>query len=266
MAALGIFVGLRAFQNRKGSAPCAFMAVSALGMLLLGGWVLAGSARIDTLMYGRYMGPWVVPLTVIGIAAVGQQAVRTREQIFAVLLVTASIITVISASGAVNLEVRRIMTLSLSSLWATFDARLIPVALTAGLIAVVGLASVRRGPLIPLALVVMIAAPSTVINHLHLHGVGQIADGQASTSDLVPDHVSCLAHDTSTKNYAIWLYRLELPEIQHQRVDLVGGEEPCSSYVIAATNAFEQCGDITLLGLEPRARWGLWHISDQGCF
>ena len=137
--------------------------------------------------------------------------------------------------------------------------------ITAGLVAVVGLFSVRRGPLIPLALVVMIAAPSTLINHLHLRDVGQIADGQASTSDLVPEHVFCLAHDASTKSYALWLYRLELPEIQHQRVDLVAGEEPCSSYVIAATNTLNECVGAALLATEPRAKWGLWRHPSQVC-
>ncbi|MDP6862716.1 MAG: hypothetical protein QGH80_03430 [Acidimicrobiales bacterium] len=265
LAALGIFVGLRALRSRTEPTSNAFVALSAIGMLLLGGWVLTGSARIDTLMYGRYMGPWVVPLTVIGIVAVAQRTIGSRAQIFAVLLTVAGVITAISASGDQSFEARRIMTLSQSSLWATFDMRLVPVAVAAGVIAILGITSIRHGPLIPLALVVMIAASSTVVNHVHLRGVGRIADGQTTTAVLVPDDVPCLAHDISTKHYALWLYRLELPEKHHRRVNLAAGEEPCGNYVIAATDALNDCGDATLLAAEPAATWGLWRYPSAGC-
>ena len=265
LAALGIFVGLRALRSRTESTSTAFVALSALGMLLLGGWVLTGSARIDTLMYDRYMSPWIVPLTVIGIVAVAQRTIGTRAQIITGLLTVASVITAISASGGQSFEARRIMTLSQSSLWMTFDSQLVPVAVTAGLIATLGIASIRQGPLIPLALMSIVAVSSTVINHVHLRDVGQIAEGQNTAAVLVPQNVPCLAHDISSKPYAMWLYRLELPDMRHQRVNLAAGEEPCGNYVIAATDALDDCIDATLLIAEPLATWGLWRYPSNGC-
>jgi hypothetical protein len=157
------------------------------------------------------------------------------------------------------------MTLSLSAVWVMFDNRLAVTALTAAAIVVFTVTSSRRGLLVPLIVFALIAVPSTIVNHRHLHEVGRIAERQITTAVLVPDDTACLAHDASTKSYAMWLYRLQLPEMHHRRVDLAADGEPCGNYVIAATDALDDCDEATLLATEPRAEWGLWYYPTQAC-
>ena len=265
LAALGLIVSLRGVRNRTEPAALTFLGLSAAVMLLLGGWVLAGSDRVDTLLYGRYIGPWVVPLTIVGLIAVMRGSI-TRLTVVAVWLPTlAGFVVVMLMSGDATGEPRRIMTLGLGALWAMFNERFIPTLLAATVLAVVGVLSARRGPLIPLVVVFALAISSTATNHYHLHQVGGIADDQATTAELVPQEVTCLGHDASAKSYALWLYRLELPDIHHRRVDLAANDEPCSSYVVAADDALVDCPDAELLGTEPQAKWGLWYYPKQGC-
>ena len=51
----------------------------------------------------------------------------------------------------------------------------------------------------------------------------------------------------------MWLYRLELPRLSHERVDLASGGRPCGEYVIAATDNNVVCEHAELIGKEPRA-------------
>ena len=146
-----------------------------------------------------------------------------------------------------------------------FDDRLIPTLVAATSIALIGTLWARRNLSVPVALFVMVALCSTISNHSHLHKVGQIADGQASTAQLVPDAVSCLSHDVSTKSYALWLYRLQLPDIDHVRVDIAAGEKPCSNYVVATDHLRTHCPEAKLLGDEPRAKWSMWEYPAQSC-
>ena len=265
LATLGLIVTLRGVRNRSEPAAITFLGLSAVGMLVLGGWVLAGSDRVDTLLYGRYIGPWVVPLTIVGIVAV-VRGTTTRLTVVAALVPTiVGLGVVLIASGDATGDARRIMTLGLGAVWATFNGRFIPTLLVATTLAVVGVLCARRGPLIPLAVVFALAISSTVTNHYHLHQVGRIADGQVSTAELVPNDIDCLGHDVSTKGYALWLYRLELPDLAHRRVDLASGARPCSSYVVAADDALTQCLGAELLATEPRAKWGMWRYPTQGC-
>ena len=43
-----------------------FLLISALECLPLEAWVLAGSDRVDTILYSRYIGLWSIPLAITG--------------------------------------------------------------------------------------------------------------------------------------------------------------------------------------------------------
>ena len=106
----------------------------------------------------------------------------------------------------------------------------------------------------------------TPLNHTHLAEVGEIAAGQASTAAFVPETVSCLAHDVATtKPYTPSLYQLTLPHIQHRRVDLAAGEQPCSAYLIAGFDVPDKCPNARLVAKEIRGQWGLWYNPDEEC-
>ena len=112
------------FLKRSWPPSGALLCVSAVGMLVLGGWVLAGSARMDTILYGRYIGPWAVPLTVVGLAAVCRGAV-TRRLVMALSVSTlAAALLTAAISSQVTDPGRRIMTLGLGFFWHVFDVRM----------------------------------------------------------------------------------------------------------------------------------------------
>jgi hypothetical protein len=165
----------------------------------------------------------------------------------------------------VSESVRRIMTLGLGSVWSVLDNRLTFTLVAAASLCVVAYATMARGPSIAVAMFIVLASASTITNHGHLNEVGKIADGQVTVAALVPEETSCLSHDASAKSYAMWLYRLELPEMQHRRVHLAAGQQPCGGYVIAGTDALNDCDGAELLATEPRAQWGLWRYPTQSC-
>jgi hypothetical protein len=266
LAAIGLIVSLRGILKRPMPAATTFLGVSALGMLILGAAALSGSDRVDTLLYGRYIGPWVVPLTIVGIAALAHNSVTRSTVLTALIPTLLSGVVLILARADVTQPARRIMTLGLGAIWATFGHRFVPTLCCALLMTLLGALLARRFPLVPIALTIVLAVSSTITNHHYLHGVGEIADGQVTTAQLVPKTSGCLAHDASTKTYALWLYRLQLPELQHRRVNVAGGEKPCSSYVVADDHVMStSCPSAQRLGTEPRATWAMWHYPPDGC-
>ena len=77
---------------------------------------------------------------------------------------------------------------------------------------------------------------------------------------------SCLAHDrSSVPDYALWLYRLEVPEIAHERVRLNAGGTSCSELVIADDDLAQRCTNARHLVDEPAASWALWHLPGRTC-
>ncbi len=116
-----------------------------------------------------------------------------------------------------------------------------------------------------------LGATATVLNHRHLADVGAVARDQVTAAHTVADAVdndglACLAHDrTSVPDYALWLYRLELPEIAHERVRLSAGDRPCSELVIADDDLGERCTNARHLIDEPAASWALWHLPARKC-
>lgn len=274
LAAVGLLVGflvlLKSVRDRDVNPAAVFLSVSSVGMLLLGGWVIAGSDRSDTLLYGRYIDPWIVPLTIVGMVFLAQtQPGKKKTACLTVLTVLAGLVS-FSAADGVELLGRRIMTSSLGVFWDLSDGRVRPAVVCAVGVAVVGLlcAGSRSNLRLtaPLALCCLLAAASTFSNHKYLDDVGQVAEGQSRAVSSLPAGSLCLSHDAgSTKNYAIWLYRLQTPELEHRRINLSTGEEPCGDYVIAGHDAMATCSGARMIAWEIRADWGLWRYPTSGC-
>ncbi len=262
------------------TAALVCLAIGAFGAVLLGGWTLTGSERADALLYGRYVDPWAVPLAV---AALAWLAARRRSRpdtsswlgASAVVAVLACVV-VVAVAGNYDAAPRRIMTLSFSPAWTLFDERLSAVAVASLIFTLFGvlLAAValrRRAVLgVCVAAVLALGAVATVSNHRHLADVGAVARDQVvsagTVSDAVDDGLTCLAHDrASVPEYALWLYRLELPEIAHERVRLDAGDRPCSELVIAHDDLAQRCTNARHLVDEPAASWALWHLPKRTC-
>ena len=263
-ATIGLIAGLSRSRQRAVDAEV-FIAASALGMMAVGAWSLYGSQRIDTLLYGRYMGPWTLPLIIVGLAAICRSEIGSKVIFGAISSVLMALIIGLLASSQVSVQARRIMTLDLGVLWATLNGRYVAVAVVAAAISVAALLTVNKIPALALTVLCVIAVSGSVLNHVHLRNVGLVAEGQSSTAQFVSEETTCLSHDTSTKSYAIWLYRLQLPKMQHDRINLGAGERPCGDYVIADAEALTECVGAKLLAEEPRGSWGLWKYPTQGC-
>jgi hypothetical protein len=275
LVAIGVALGVMAFCNLVGTKETKpvhmFLALSFLGMALLGGWVLVGSNRIDTLVYGRYADIWCVPLSVSAITWLSKFKLPRSAAIICAGVCVTGMILVVANSGLVSVEPRRIMTLSLAGFWVLASNRIVLVAALAGAVVLLSLCTTQSPKkiriAIPLALLLSIAISSTLLSHSHLHSVGQIADGQSRTSELVPAEAKCLSHSTNeVPSYAMWLYRLQLPDIEHKRVNLEAGELPCGRYIIAGLDLDVDCVYMRLIGSEPRGTWGLWLYPKGKCF
>ncbi len=262
------------------TAALVCLAIGAFGAVLLGGWTLTGSARADALLYGRYVDPWAVPLAVAALAWLAARQ-RSRPDASSTLWASAvvAVVTcavVVGVAGGYDAAPRRIMTLSFSSAWTWLDERLSAVAVAALVLTLLGvlLAAVALRSHAALgvcvAAVLALGAVATVSNHRHLADVGAVARDQVvsagTVSDAVDDGLTCLAHDrTSVPEYALWLYRLELPEIAHERVRLDAGDRPCSELVIAHDDLAQRCTNARHLVDEPAASWALWHLPERTC-
>ena len=345
------------------AAALVCLALGALGAVLLGGWTLTGSARADALLYGRYVDPWAVPLTVAALAWLASRPTTPRSESAtsgtgasagpealprsrlssrgSAVLGTAAALAVVACAvvvgnaGGYDAAPRRIMTLSFSPAWTWFDEHLSAVAVAALVSTLVGVVlvavalrghtaardhdrqsvpgSVGSAPLsasgtrtalsgggsaalaLPptsdrpprdarrlaasvadialgalVAAVLALGAAATVSNHRHLADVGAVARDQVvsagTVSEAVDDGLTCLAHDrSSVPEYALWLYRLELPEIAHERVRLDVGDRPCSELVIAHDDLPQRCTNARHLVDEPAASWALWHLPERTC-
>ena len=265
LASVGLLLALRGVRTRSCPASWTFLGISAVGMLILGAWVLAGSERADTLLYGRYMGPWAVPLTLVALVCISTADIPRwcTKGVIACTLLAATLSLI--GTGDVSGGPRRIMTLSVGGLWWLMGNKLLATTLICALVIILSVSTAQRGSMIPLVAFFLIAVSSTFVNHFHLHEVGAIADGQVTTASLLPVDAECLSHDATTKSYALWLYRLELPDIQHERINVEGGATPCGRYVIATPDAMASCRDAVLLADEPRAQWALWRYPQNGC-
>lgn len=270
LGAVGVLTGLTFIWRRNKTSPeenvLRFLALSALAMLVVGAWVLAGSARPDTLLYGRYMDPWTVPVTISFLCVIASRIPSRRiTTAAAVTVILSCLITVVESEHATQ-AARGIMTASLRVLWVVTTEKLALTLLVATMLSLVGFIGLHRSLRATLGGLLLVASVSTVLTHAHLREVGQVADGQMTTAHLVPESVTCLSHDRSTtKPYAVWLYRVQLPKIEHTVINLAGGETPCDEYVIAGQEALRNCLGSEFLGKEPRAEWGLWRYPQNKC-
>ena len=315
---IGILAAVRLLRRRRApESPVAvvavFVSVGALAVVLLGGWTLVGSDRVDTVLYGRYVDPWAVPLAVVALAWISTQRSRRHSHVLitTTVLTLAAYAAVLGAPGMFDGEPRRIMTLSLSSAWSLTDGRLGAVTTAAVVLTLAGVllaavvlnrasagisARVPEGPGVAVpstagvcdehsgrqrarllvggtlvAAVLVLGTVSTVSNHRHLADVGAIARDQVTAAAEVADIVgagglSCLAHDRArVPEYALWLYRMELPSITHERVSLSSGEAPCSAFVIAHDDLVERCTNARHLVDEPAGAWALWYLPAREC-
>lgn len=247
-----------------------FLALGAAGMAVLGGVVLAGSNKADVFLYGRYIDLWALPLSVLGICYLRQRALTLLAAILSVVISLSGLIIAMIYSSIVEEPARRIMSLSLGAIWQIFDGRLFPTALLgASLVILIGFgisnrACYRLAPV--LFALIAVGVSSTISDHHHLANVGRIADGQVTTASLIPSDAGCVSYDSgSVKSYALWLYRIELPKLNHEPIRLNKSQPPCGTYVVAGISALEGCRGARLLGSEPRADWGLWAYPETGC-
>ena len=274
LAAIGIalfvsFLLQQSVRSELSKPTTIYVGVSAIMMIFLGGWVLAGSDQPDTLLYGRYIDPWALPLTIIAVTYLVRSRITNSMFTILALLITASTLIALSNLSHVDGSGRRIMTLSLGVVWEMFGSSHAAVIIIAGFIALFGVTAARaksfRLRFLPIALLTVASLFSTLVNDQYLSRIGRIAAGQTQTAELVPQTAVCLAHDRSVKSYAMWLYQLELPKISHRRVDLATGEKPCGKYVVADRKSLADCTEAQLVGSEPRSKWGLWVYPSEGC-
>jgi len=274
LALIGFLAGIMTLRHvkRMGQREVAtfFLSVSLAGMLILGGLVLAGSNSSDTLLYGRYVDIWSLPLLIVGLQTPFKM-VSCRWPLR--LLMLYGVITFLVLWGASSSTVfagRRIMTLSLGGLWDIFNGEFVGVALAALVVTIFPLLcfiiSPSRGKKVAVLLVFALGISATISNHQHLAEVGRISAGQTKTAALVGGQETCLTHDSSsTKPYAVWLYRLQLPELHHTRLDASQVAQWCGLYIIASDSVAVNCAGIQLVAMEERADWGLWLHPEQGC-
>jgi hypothetical protein len=235
-------------------------------MILLGGWALAGSNRADTLLYSRYIDPWSVPLVIFAITALEKKEVTRRVYVLGVMLVTCSLVTVLYLATEATITGRRIMTLPLGFLWRVSGDRLEIVACLAAAIVFCGLVTSKFSWYVPAVILTILAGISVILNNQHLAEVGRVSKGQSTVTEMIPMSEKCISYDTETiKPYAIWLYRLQLPNLEHNAVKLSSVESLCGDYVIADREALIDCTTAELIKKEPRAKWGLWIYPNRGC-
>lgn len=248
-----------------------FILISSVLMSGLGAWVLAGSNRSDTLMYGRYMDPWLVPLTILGLIFVFGESLDRRKLIWSGLLcILICLSTVLISADEVSVPGRRIMTVSLGKFWSLANGNLIPTALAVASITVIAIFVFTfrsRIGLIGLLCFAFLASVATLVsNQQHFYRVGQVAQGQVTVASLLPDQAQCLMYDMETiRPYAPWLYRLQNPELRHQILTGSPEQKRCGSYVIAGKKIAERCDQVELVAMEPSAEWGLWRYTAIDC-
>src|SRR5690606_13611476 len=119
--------------------------------------------------------------------------------------------------------------------WRWSDGRLLPALFAGSAVATLGLLGwlaarqVRTGAIAPLTIAAGLMFTATFTSQQHLRNVGEVSANQATAAGVVralgSDAPRCLAHDRAhVSTYVMWLYRMQLPDIEHRRVDLAAGE------------------------------------------
>jgi hypothetical protein len=263
--------GWKIIRRVDGSEVEAVLGMSILAMALLGGWVLAGSDRPDTLLYGRYLDPWAVPLALVGLQKlVVKGPISNRWLLIGISINVLSVALLLHASAGVSGPGRRIMGLSLGFLWWLCSGNLVPVVCIAATVVVCGLLAANSRTclrfIVPVLMFCGLSIASTYMNHFHLDNVGEIAAAQVSLAQNVPAGEMCLSYDlATTKPYLPWLFRLELPNINHRPVDTRAGRSPCGKHIIAGDSFLNVCSETTKIATDERFGWSLWSYPAGGC-
>lgn len=250
------------------AATRVYLGAGFLAMTILGGIALAGSERLDTAIYGRYLDPWVLPLVIVAIAQLKTRPTRSQLRQLTLTFAVGVIVLAFASTDLVE-PPRRIMTLSSGWMWEITNQVPIFLAMTVAvgaLVVVVNQVFPDKMAHVLVGVLLLTSAGSTAVNHAHLSAVGDIAEGQASTVIFLPETLSCLAHDVaSTKPYTPSLYQMSLPNVEHRIVDLAAGRRPCSAYLIAGLEIADKCPNASLIAKELRGQWGLWHNPTEVC-
>ena len=267
------FAAVAAWRNRNDATGAAhavmFNVFGVLVMAVLGGWVLGGGDRPDLVMYSRYVSPFALPLTIIGICFVAQHI--TRRVRWLVPLIAWVTCTIGSGWLVEQSErtYRRIMTLSNGWAWAfgsgqARTALLLTVGL--GALSATLLINHPRSLIAVTTLLIGVCSLTTVLNHQKLAEIGEISQRQTQLHSVIPHTATCVSFDrNSTKGYLEGLYRLERPELLFSTIDLAAGDQSCADLVIAGRTALMNCQEAQIQVIDDDTDWALWHYPSQGC-
>ncbi len=267
------FAAAAAWRNRNDATGAShavmFNVFGVLVMAVLGGWVLGGGDRPDLVMYSRYVSPFALPLTIIGMCCVAQRI--TRRVVWLVPLIAWVIFTI--GSGWLveqsDRTYRRIMTLSNGWAWAfgsgqARTALLLTVGL--GALSATLLINHPRSLFAVTTLLIGVCSLTTVLNHQKLAEIGEISQRQTQIHSAIPHTATCVSFDrNSTKGYLDGLYRLERPELLFTTIDLRAGDRPCTELVIAGRLALMNCQGAQIQVIDAETDWALWTYPRQGC-
>lgn len=267
------FAAIAAWRSRNQTTGVAqammFNVLGVVAMAMLGGWVLGGGDRPDLVMYSRYVSPFALPLTVIGVCFVAQHLTRHALWVWTML----GWVTVTVGSGWMveqsDRTYRRIMTLSNGWAW-TFGSGQARTAL----LLTVGLASLGAALLMyypralqpVVALLIVASSLTTVLNHQKLAEIGDISQRQTQLHNAIPQTAACVSFDRdSTKVYLDWLYRLEQPQLSFTIISLDSEDRPCGKFVLAGDGALANCRGATVHKSDSDTGWALWAYPPRGC-
>ena len=267
------FAAAAAWRNRNNTTGAShaiiFNVFGVLAMAALGGWVLGGGDRPDLVMYSRYVSPFALPLTIIGMCCVAQHI--TRRVMWIAPLIAWVICTIGSGWLVEQSErtYRRIMTLSNGWAW-TFGSGQARTALllTVGLGALSAtlLMNYPRALFAVTTLLIGACSLTTVLNHQKLAEIGEISQRQTQLHSVIPHTATCVSFDRdSTKGYLDGLYRLERPELLFSTIDLRAGDRPCADLVVAGRTALMNCQGAEIQVIDDETDWALWAYPRQGC-
>ena len=246
-----------------------FNVFGVVAMAVLGGLVLGGGDRPDLVMYGRYVSPFALPLTVIGLCFVAQNMTR---RLLWIAPLFAWVVCTIGAGWFVEQSdrtYRRIMTLSNGWAWtfASGQARTaLLLAIGMGALSAALVMSFPRAFYAATTILIGLCALTAVLNHQKLAEIGGISERQTQLHSAIPKQASCISFDgASTKGYLVWLYRLERPELSFSTIDLRANDKPCGDFVIAGEKALENCSGASVRKSDPDTGWAIWRYPTQGC-
>ena len=245
-----------------------YLVVGLLGMVLMGGWVLGGGDRPDVMLYSRYVDLWTLPLVVVAISKYETKAFNKIHLLIATAVAISCAVMTVLLVPTSGQPYRTIMTLPNSWAWQLTSGKQINVVVAVTALTCLLLVALLAGIKLKIIIAALIAVSSlsTVTSQVKLRSIGQISENQSTLAVLLKDEPSCISYDRdTTKPYAIWLYRMQLPKSEHRSLSLESKERPCGRHVLAGVTALQQCDGAQFIKKEERGNWGLWTYPEDGC-